>query len=215
MVIFKLVKNFCSLILFLIISFTGFAQDTVLVKEVVPFDTFFFDNESADTVNVTSGKSDRKSQNPNPAMSKIYYGGYVNLSFGTYTSVGVEPMLAYKITRIFSTGTKLLYEYVHYKEGSYVYEESTYGFSLFTRLRVNPQFYAHAEFSSQNYKFYNDLEKSERKWVPFLFLGAGYSVPVSNNTWFTTQVLFDVLQNENSPYKNWEPFFSVGFGVGF
>jgi len=29
------------------------------------------------------------------------------------------------------------------------------------------------------------------------------------------QVLFDVLQNSNSPYNRWEPFYSVGFGVGF
>jgi hypothetical protein len=41
------------------------------------------------------------------------------------------------------------------------------------------------------------------------------SQPISGNTWFTAEVLFDVIQNENSPYKNWEPFFSVGFGVGF
>ena len=66
-----------------------------------------------------------------------------------------------------------------------------------------------------NYKFYNDLGGSERKWVPFLFLGGGMSQPISPNTWFNAQVLFDVLQNENLPYSSWEPFFSVGFGVGF
>jgi hypothetical protein len=29
------------------------------------------------------------------------------------------------------------------------------------------------------------------------------------------QVLFDVLQNNDSPYDDWEPFFSIGIGVGF
>ncbi|GAB1454351.1 hypothetical protein MASR2M47_44070 [Draconibacterium sp.] len=198
------------LIIALFCSISSFAQDTIR-KESVPIETYFVDDVPNDTVIVTS----EHSQDPKPALSKIYYGGYLNLSFGTYTSIGVVPMFAYKITPKLSTGTKLSYQYLHYKDGPHVNEESNYGFSLFNRLRVTPQFYAHAEFSSQNYKFYNDLGESERKWVPFLFVGGGYSVPISNNTWFNTEVLFDVLQNENSPYAAWEPFFSVGFGVGF
>jgi hypothetical protein len=209
-----MLKRICFCTLMFIFSFAGFGQDTIR-KVAVPFDSLLFENVPVDTVIVTSGKSARKSLDQNPAPSKIYYGGYVNLSFGTYSSIGVEPMIAFKITPVLSTGTKLSYEYLRYKEGAYVYEESNYGYSLFSRLRVTPQFYAHAEFSSHNYKFYNDLQESERKWVPFLLLGAGYSVPVSYNTWFTTQVLFDVIQNENSPYKSWEPFLSLGFGVGF
>ena len=207
-------KSIGLIILFFLFCFTGFAQDTVRFKEV-QFDSLFFENVPVDTVIVSTEKSAKKSQSQKPAVSKIYYGGYLNLSFGSFTAIGVEPMFAYKVTPKLSTGTKLKYEYLHYKEGSYVYEENNFGFSLFTRFRVTPQFYAHAEFASQNYKFYNDFDEGERKWVPFLFLGGGYSVPISYNTWLTTEVLFDVLQNENSPYKNWEPFFSVGFGVGF
>lgn len=202
------------LIIVLFCPILSFAQDTIR-KEAAPIDALYFEDLPGDTVIVTSGKSAKKSQDQNPAISKIYYGGYLNLSLGTYTSIGVEPMFAYKITQKLSIGTKLSYEYLHYKDGPYVNEESNYGFSLFNRLRLTPQFYAHAEFASQNYKFYNDTGASERKWVPFLFLGGGYSVPISNNTWFTTEILFDVLQNENSPYRDWEPFFSVGFGIGF
>jgi hypothetical protein len=35
------------------------------------------------------------------------------------------------------------------------------------------------------------------------------------NTWAYVEVLFDVLQDNNSPYDDWEPFVSVGVGVGF
>jgi hypothetical protein len=66
-----------------------------------------------------------------------------------------------------------------------------------------------------NYKMFYGVDDSNREWVSFLFLGGGFSQPISKNTWFTAEVLFDVLQNENSPYAAWEPFFSVGFGVGF
>jgi len=28
-------------------------------------------------------------------------------------------------------------------------------------------------------------------------------------------LLFDVIQDENSPFEDWEPFYSIGIGVGF
>jgi len=195
-------------------SLGSFAQDTVRA-ESLPFDTIPFENVTADTVINASKAPVEKSKNQQQKQSKIYYGGYINLMFGTYTVIGVEPMLAYKLTPRLSFGTKLTYEYIHEKQGSYVYEESNYGFSLFNRFRVTQKLYTHFEYSSMNYKFYNEVSTGERKWVPFLFLGGGFSQPVSQNTWFNAEVLFDVLQNENSPYKDWEPFYSVGFGVGF
>ena len=49
----------------------------------------------------------------------------------------------------------------------------------------------------------------------FCLLGAGYSQNVGGNAWLNIQILFDVLQSDKSPYNNWEPFYSVGVGVGF
>ena len=56
---------------------------------------------------------------------------------------------------------------------------------------------------------------SERDWVPFLFLGGGYIQPLGDRTWLTVEILFDVLQDDKSPYEDWEPFLSIGVGVGF
>lgn len=143
--------------------------------------------------------------------TKIYYGGYLNLSFGTYTVIGVQPLVGYKFTPELSAGIQLTYEYSSYDNSS----SSNYGGSLFSRYRILPQLYAHAEFSTINYELIYFTGETERTWVPFLFLGGGYSQPISENVWMNAQVLFDVLQNENSPYESWEPFFSIGFGVGF
>ena len=35
------------------------------------------------------------------------------------------------------------------------------------------------------------------------------------NVWVVAEVLFDVLQSSKSPYEAWEPWISVGVGVGF
>ncbi len=154
-------------------------------------------------------------QEPAINKSKLYYGGYLNLSIGSYTVIGATPLVGYKISPKFSVGGQLSYEYVADKRYNNDYKTSNYGLSIFSRYRVVPQLYVHAEFSEMNYKLYNYMGGSNREWVPFLWLGGGYSQPITQNTWLNAQVLFDVINDENSPYKEWEPYFSVGFGVGF
>lgn len=217
-----------KLILFLIVALfftlSGFAQDTVRI-ETVRVDTVKVETVRVDTVLVAPVKTEPVSQ-PASAQSvqqqkpfltpgKMYFGGYVNLMFGSYTAIGVEPLVGYKLTPKFSVGGKLSYEYISDKRYEEDYSASNYGFSLFTRLRVTQRLYAHTEYSAMNYKLFNETGGSDREWVSFLFVGGGLSQPISQNTWLTAELLFDVLQNENSPYAAWEPFFSVGFGVGF
>ena len=175
------------------------AQDTIVVKR-----------DTTEVYQVTRARSD------GPKVSRMYYGGYLNLTFGSYTAIGIEPMVGYKITPKLSVGTIVTYEYVSDKTNpGYTYTASNYGASLFSRFRVIPQLYLHTEFSEMYYETYQTGGYSSRYWVPFLFVGGGFSQQLSENTWFNTQILFDVIQNENSPYKNWVPFYSVGFGVGF
>jgi len=73
----------------------------------------------------------------------------------------------------------------------------------------------HAEYAGYNYELYNELGESNREWIPFLFVGAGYSKRLGGRSWLNAQILFDVLQADHSPYKSWEPFYSIGIGVGF
>ena len=66
-----------------------------------------------------------------------------------------------------------------------------------------------------NYELYNVYGQSDRVWVPFLFIGGGYSQSIGKRAWLNFQVLFDVLQNSRSPYSDWSPFISIGIGKGF
>jgi len=145
---------------------------------------------------------------------KLYYGGNIGASFGSYTMVGIYPLVGYNITPKFSVGVKVLYEYVSDNRYAENYTGSNYGGSLFARFRIIPQLYLHAEYSQISYDLYNSLGESDRTSVPFVFVGAGYRQNLGGAVWLNAQVLFDVLQDSNSPYSNWEPFFSLGFGVG-
>lgn len=154
-------------------------------------------------------------QQKKSASDKIYFGGYMNLSFGNYTIIGIEPMIGYKLIPRLSIGAKFRYDYIQDKRYDETYTSSSYGASIFSRLILVRGLYAHVEYAGYNYKRYVESGESEREWVPFLLVGAGYSLRLGKRASVNAQILFDVLQDDQSPYKNWEPFYSVGVGVGF
>jgi hypothetical protein len=159
-----------------------------------------------------------------PKENKWYYGGNIGFSFwGDYFYLGVYPLVGYKVTPQLSLGAKIGYAYI--SDDRYdpfpALKTSNYGASVFTRYRIIPQLYAHAEFaywSYENIASYNTAQNTyntERFWVPYLLLGGGFSQNIGPNVWAFAEVLFDVINDENSPYKSGDPFISVGVGVGF
>jgi hypothetical protein len=161
----------------------------------------------------------RPTQTTKQSASKIYYGGGVGFNFwGDYFRISIEPMVGYKITPKFSVGAKLMYEYIKYSTASET-TYNNYGSSIFSRFRVIPQFYIHAEFAYYSYQFSTKISgttiTSNRDWVPFLLLGAGYSQQISKSSWLYAQALWDVINDTKSPYAPGEPWISVGVGIGF
>ncbi|MDF7800256.1 hypothetical protein P4C99_12330 [Pontiellaceae bacterium B1224] len=169
------------------------------------------------TKETTAVKSKRTTSKPKADIrDNFFYGGYINLSFGSYTVIGIEPMIGYKVTPKFAAGIKLQYNYIQddrYANRSYT--TSTYGGSVFGRYLVTPKFYAQVEAATYNYESFYLNGSSEREWVPFVFMGGGLIQPLSERTWVNVQILFDVWQDDSSPYDDWQPFFSIGVGAGF
>jgi hypothetical protein len=199
------------LILFMAGGFHAIAQETTAPAA-----------SAEDPANLPSVEETAKpAWTPPPAESRsdfkdnLYYGGYINLSFGSYTVIGVEPLVGYRLTRELSVGAKVRYNYIKDDRYSTSQTTSTYGGSVFGRYLITPNIYAQAEAASYNYERFFIGGGSERDWVPFLLLGGGYIQPLGDRTWLTVEILFDVLQDDKSPYDDWEPFFSIGVGVGF
>jgi len=148
---------------------------------------------------------------PQSAPPRIYYGGEIGLNlFGDVFRVSIKPLAAYKITDKLSLGAKVGYEYIKDKRFDPDRTYNNYGASVFTRYRFIPQIYGHVEFAEYNYDY-----ASGREWIPFLLVGGGLAQPVGGNAWVFVEVLFDVLQSSKSPYEEWEPWVTVGVGVGF
>jgi hypothetical protein len=186
---------------------------------------FLFSSIYAGDNTLTESKiNSSQTTQPPSAESKLYYGGNIGFSFwNDYFYLGVYPLVGYKVTPKLSLGAKIGYAYI--SDDRYepfpALNTSNYGGSLFSRYRIIPQLYAHAEFaywSYENISSFNTLDNTyntERYWVPYLLLGGGFSQNVGPNVWLFAEVLFDVINDENSPYESGEPFISFGAGVGF
>ena len=187
----------------------------LLILIIIPIG-FTFASNPWDKI-ATETNDSVKTEQTRPTQSRWYYGGNIGLSFwNNYTYLGIFPLVGYKVSPKFSVGGKLGYAY--YSQNNSDFSSHNYGGSIFTRYRVVPQFYLHGEFAYWSYErqtFVNLQSGTERVWVPFLFLGGGFAQMVSPNVWVFVEVLFDVIQDEKSPYGDWDPFVSFGVGVGF
>jgi hypothetical protein len=145
--------------------------------------------------------------------SPVYYGGSIGLGFGNGFRIGVFPLVGVRVTPQFSLGAQVGYEYANYNEPDA--DASNYGGAVFARYRIIPQLYLHGEGRYVNYELFDVADASTREWVPFILLGGGFVQRVSARTSAYVEVLFDVLQNDRSPYDSWEPSIRVGMAVGF
>jgi hypothetical protein len=150
-----------------------------------------------------------------PVESKVYYGGTLGLSFGSFFRLAVTPLVGYKLSPRASVGLKVQYEYTVDKRYAEEVTSHNYGGSVFARFIILPHVYAHAEFAEMSYKYASGNYTSERQWVPFILLGGGYVQPISPRTALFVEVLFDVLQDAKSPYEKGTPWISAGVSAGF
>jgi len=146
-----------------------------------------------------------------PEPSKWYYGGTIGFNFwNDYFYLSVNPLVGYHVSPKFSVGGKLQYAYINDDD----FTSHNYGASIFSRFRPIQPVYLHAEFAYASYEhisgynFTTRSYESERVWVPFLLLGGGYVQQISPNASIYAEVLFDVIQDNNSPYEDWDPIVS-------
>jgi hypothetical protein len=144
--------------------------------------------------------------------SRFYYGGSLGLSlYGNLLWMTVQPLVGYKLTPKTSLGTRLTCQYVRDRRGGAENSWFDYGGSLFSRYRLHPRAYLHAEFEYMSLDLGDD-----RELVPFLLLGGGYAQPLAPKTVLTIEVLVDVLRDERGRfYQDRNPRVNVGIGVGY
>lgn len=145
---------------------------------------------------------------------KLYAGGHLGLTVGDYTNIIASPMLGVRLNDRVNVGGGVEYQYTKDKGGDPVFTYNQYGGRLFAQYNLTSSLFAHTEFAGMSMQRYNTSGLKERNLVPLLYVGGGYRQYVSERSFVSFRVLFDVLKNQNSPYKDWYPLYSIGFGVG-
>lgn len=145
----------------------------------------------------------------------LWYGGGVGLSFssagvgvsGSTFSLGLSPMVGYKITPIFSVGPRLEFTYTNgrFRQSPSLpvakYNGLDYGIGAFTRLKILPVIFAHAELSYLSLQYpigFTPDNKilTERQGDNRLLAGLGYT----SGGIFQTEVsiLYDFFNDSQS-----------------
>lgn len=169
--------------------------------------------------------------------SRFIYGGWGLFGMGNgIINVGITPVIGYRITDEFSAGIGLGYQYFRVKDFNTVITDVNTGAEEFRPLNAHiyspsvwgryviwSNIFAHVEYEqnifSQRY-YDNDFSEypypiikvNETLSVPSLLAGGGLRQPIGDRASLIIMVLYDVLQDKNSPYYN---TIAIRFGVNF
>ncbi|RYY51454.1 MAG: hypothetical protein EOO06_00180 [Chitinophagaceae bacterium] len=197
---------------------------------------------SAQEVYSSSGKpiNEKRKYKEDPEgfdPSKIIWGGGIILSAGSgYANLGISPIAGYKISERFSAGVGLGYQYLKIKNAytannlqgfpqNYDMETSMYNANAWARFMVWNGIFAHIQPEINSLDVYGQVDYllpsgttirtvgKERMWVPCMMVGGGIRQPISDRVSFVGLILYDVLKDQNSPYRGIDLRF--GINVGF
>ena len=169
--------------------------------------------------------SSQHNQLSNQSFSERLFGGG-NISFNIYNGwilLDASPFLGYKITPKYSAGLGLKYIYRGFPEQHI--NQSYYGGNIFSRYQFTRNFLAHAEY--EILRVYDikpvSVTYGERTLASMFYLGGAYSTSIGGTATVQIMLLYDLINDYNSPYRPYYIFgssgppilYRVGFSVGF
>ncbi len=166
----------------------------------------------------TSGQKKQQQKKENVAkVNRWFAGGMLGGGFSNYGGYfEISPLVGYKVTPDFHVGARVTYIYSSY----YGNQSNTYGGSLFGRYTFLKFLYVQAEFEVMSYQYYAlvsqqpDAYQSVRNTLTNLYLGGGYYQSFGN-AFATFGIFYNVLEDPTQVNLYTNPFFRIGFGVGF
>lgn len=168
--------------------------------------------------------SPRDSSARGPDPSRLFVGGSLGLSFGNLTYINVSPLIGYRFSQLLAAGVQIntQYESAKYYDGSNrVTRKDRYtmvGAGVFGRVYPIPQLFVHVQpeenFLMGKRTFYDGTPEAKyHTHVTSMLVGLGYAAPMGASSEFTIMVLYDILQEPDSPYGN-QPIFRAGVNLG-
>ncbi|HEY9114916.1 MAG TPA: hypothetical protein VIN10_09445 [Bacteroidales bacterium] len=179
---------------------------------------FFFADITQAQYENTSNQVQQQQVVKKPKVNKWFAGGMLGAGFSSYSAyVSVEPLVGYNITPAFQVGARFTYIFNSYKIYNgfqdVTYNLNSYGVGIFTRYIIYKGIMAQVEYETLNLEYISYSYQELRMWVPSLFIGGGYIQSMGGRGFASFAILWNVIENEYSPYVN--PLIRIGFGVNF
>jgi hypothetical protein len=172
-----------------------------------------------------------QSLEPNPSKNKfnkenIFIGTGLNLGFANKSfNIGLNPEIGYSITKWLDAGVSINMNYFSQNPSDFSntkYQNLSYGGGSF--LRIWPLNFFHIQIQPE-YNWINSTQKTIGNNTSYqykyqagsLLVGIGYGSHFIGNRYSYVTLMLDVLQNQNSPYRDQFndpiPVFRAGFGM--
>ncbi len=148
---------------------------------------------------------------PGGLSEKVFFGGGFGLQFGTLTVIKFTPEIGYRINEKTDAGVGLYYSYIK-NNNFYGFSDHIYGGKLFSRFYVTPNMFLTGEYEMLNisdYDIYTGQYTGERVFIQGMPLGVGWYQKAGERFAIITTLLYNVLQDEKTPYSN--PVFRISF----
>lgn len=184
-------KLLLSILLLCLLSIESFCQKT-----------------TEDEYVANSEKQANTKKSATPFKDRLVFGGNLGGAIGSVTYFQINPMVGYKVTDWWVNGIGANYIY----SGSRGYRQHIYGPSVWSRAYIYQSIMLHTELEYLTLNMRAPNGASYTANAPVWLVGGGYQSR-GNGVGFGILVLFDLLQDPNSPYVN--PIFRVGGLIGF
>jgi long-subunit fatty acid transport protein len=158
------------------------------------------------------------------SKERFIFGGNVGAQFGSSTQVNLSPIIGYRITEKLSAGIGVNYlyykfKYLGYNNQTFTEKNHIYGGNVWAQYLIIPQAFLHAEYGVLNIGIpklgangaYNG--DTQRYNVNTCLVGGGYYQRISDNAGVQFSILWDLIEDQYSPYNN--PIIRIGFAAGF
>lgn len=148
----------------------------------------------------------------NSFKERLYFGGTVGAWFGSTTYINLSPIIGVKLTKQFSLGGGVIYNYFGQTYAGKKYTSTIYGGSLFARYFVFENLFAQVGLDRISVPNYSTGLINNRTWVDNVLVGGGYRQQFSDRGQIVAMIFYNLNQGPLSPYQN--PIIQVGFNLG-
>lgn len=143
---------------------------------------------------------DEQYETTSASTSEIGFDGHFGASnFGGTFGIGAKYGIKLNENFILGPSLRLQRSWSNYIGNKFGY--TIYGGGIWAHARYGNYLFAGAEFEMLNSPLNYIFVGSQKRWVPSLFLGGGFSREFNQSIRINAGIFYDIIDNPNSPFR--------------